>query len=81
MEEQMGTDVTIVVDNKADGGLTEEHGFSLWIQTQGKRILFDTGQGPALQRPLRLGDTVGRTGPIPRLNGYEDTGGVLHADR
>ncbi len=160
----MSTDVTIIVDNKADDGLAGEHGFSLWIETQGKRILFDTGQGPALetnvqtlgldlsttdelvlshghydhtggvpqvitqssglhiychpevvrprytirdgkvrsigmpqaarealalvpprqvhwvQKPVRLGNTVGLTGPIPRLSGYEDTGGAFYLD-
>ena len=40
--------ITILVDNQAGEGLIAEHGLSLWIETQDKRILFDTGQGTAL---------------------------------
>ncbi|NVN90786.1 MAG: MBL fold metallo-hydrolase [Desulfuromonadales bacterium] len=40
--------IRILVDNKAGEGLVEEHGFSAWIEVNGHRILFDTGQGGAL---------------------------------
>jgi 7,8-dihydropterin-6-yl-methyl-4-(beta-D-ribofuranosyl)aminobenzene 5'-phosphate synthase len=40
--------ITILVDNRADQGLVSEHGFSAWIEVAGRRLLFDTGQGPAL---------------------------------
>ncbi|HDI58813.1 MAG TPA: MBL fold metallo-hydrolase, partial [Desulfobacteraceae bacterium] len=40
--------ITVVVDNHASAGLAVEHGLSLWIDTGSHRILFDTGQGPAL---------------------------------
>lgn len=40
--------ITILVDNKAGAGLLSEHGFSLWIERENERILFDTGQGGAL---------------------------------
>lgn len=39
--------ITILVDNKVPPGLEPEHGFSLWIETEGRKILFDTGQGKA----------------------------------
>ena len=39
--------VTILVDNQAGEGLVAEHGLSLWIRIDDKRILFDTGQGSA----------------------------------
>lgn len=39
----------ILVDNQAATGLKSEHGFSVWIEAGGKRILFDTGQGSALR--------------------------------
>lgn len=39
------TRITILVDNKARPGLVAEHGFSLWIETAGKRYLFDPGRG------------------------------------
>lgn len=39
----------IVVDNQATMGLVAEHGLSIWIESNGCRILFDTGQGQALR--------------------------------
>lgn len=39
--------ITIVVDNDPGHGLATEHGFAGWIETEGLRIMFDTGQGPA----------------------------------
>jgi 7,8-dihydropterin-6-yl-methyl-4-(beta-D-ribofuranosyl)aminobenzene 5'-phosphate synthase len=39
----------IVVDNHAAVDLVQEHGFSVWIEAGGQRILFDTGQGKALR--------------------------------
>jgi len=40
--------IRILVDNRADKGLVEEHGFSVWLEASGRRILYDTGQGKAL---------------------------------
>lgn len=40
--------IRILVDNKAGEGLVEEHGFSAWVEVDGHKILFDTGQGKAL---------------------------------
>jgi hypothetical protein len=59
--------IVILVDNPATDGLLAEHGFSLWIETSGQRILFDTGQ-------------AGLSGPIPRITAYEDTGGLFYFD-
>ncbi len=42
-----GVKITILVDNRAGGGLASEHGLSLWIETPAARILFDTGQSSA----------------------------------
>ncbi len=42
-----GVKITILVDNQAGDKLIAEHGLSLWIETGGKNILFDTGQGNA----------------------------------
>ena len=41
--------VKILVDNHAAPGLLEEHGFAVWIEADGKHILFDTGAGKALR--------------------------------
>lgn len=40
----MQTQITLLVDNKAEAGLDFEHGLSIFIEHQGKRILFDNGQ-------------------------------------
>ncbi len=37
--------VTILCDEQAEEGLAPEHGFSLWIEAGGRKVLFDTG-GP-----------------------------------
>lgn len=43
--------ITILVDNQAALGLCCEHGFSSWIETADRRLLFDTGQGAAPASP------------------------------
>ncbi len=40
--------LSILMDNQAIPGLAAEHGFSLYIEADGRRILFDTGQTEAL---------------------------------
>ena len=44
----MTTKITLLVDNQAQENLKHEHGLSILIEHQGKRILFDTGQNDAL---------------------------------
>ena len=47
--------VTVLSDNIADpaGLLTPEHGLSLWIEFDGKKILYDAGQGDIFLRNAR----------------------------
>jgi len=40
--------ITILVDNRAGGGLVAEHGLSIWIEADDRHVIFDTGQGQAL---------------------------------
>jgi 7,8-dihydropterin-6-yl-methyl-4-(beta-D-ribofuranosyl)aminobenzene 5'-phosphate synthase len=72
------TKITILVDNKAGDGLIAEHGFSLWIETGGKHILFDTGQGTALEKnSVTLGIDLAATDLLVLSHGhYDHTGGV-----
>jgi 7,8-dihydropterin-6-yl-methyl-4-(beta-D-ribofuranosyl)aminobenzene 5'-phosphate synthase len=72
------TKITIVVDNRADRGLLSEHGFSVWVEVAGRRLLFDTGQGAALADnanklgiDLRTADTV-----VLSHGHYDHTGGL-----
>ena len=47
--------VTVLVENTASGrGLLGEHGLAFWIEAGPKRVLFDTGQGTALEHNARL---------------------------
>ena len=73
-------DITIVVDNLTEPGLVAEHGFSLWIEADGRRILFDTGQGPALAPNAEaLGVDTGRADALVLSHGhYDHTGGLPH---
>ncbi|MFA6008953.1 MAG: MBL fold metallo-hydrolase [Desulfobacteraceae bacterium] len=70
--------VTLVVDNQAEGDLIPEHGLSMWIETDGKRILFDTGQGTVFDNNTRvLGIDVENTDALVISHGhYDHTGGI-----
>ena len=72
--------LTILVDNSADDNLSVEHGFSLWIETASQRILFDTGQGPALPgNACALECDLSQTDMLVLSHGhYDHTGGVPH---
>lgn len=72
------TRITILVDNKARPGMVAEHGFSLWIETAGKRFLFDTGQGAAFEiNSAALGIDLASTDMLVLSHGhYDHTGGV-----
>jgi len=73
-------DITILVGNQAAPDPLAEHGLSLWIRTDSRHILFDTGQGQA--RPadaetqginLRLTDQL-----VLSHGHYDHTGGLEH---
>ncbi len=70
--------LTILVDNQAMSGLTAEHGLSFWIETDGRHILFDTGQGQALEPNARaLGVNLAETDILVLSHGhYDHTGGL-----
>jgi len=70
--------ITMLVDNQAGHGLVAEHGLSLWIETEGKRILFDTGQGSALETNARaLGVDLGTTDILVLSHGHYDHTGAI----
>jgi 7,8-dihydropterin-6-yl-methyl-4-(beta-D-ribofuranosyl)aminobenzene 5'-phosphate synthase len=72
------TKITILIDNQAGAGLVAEHGFSLWIETGERRILFDTGQSSAFEKNARvLGIDLAATDILVLSHGhYDHTGGV-----
>jgi 7,8-dihydropterin-6-yl-methyl-4-(beta-D-ribofuranosyl)aminobenzene 5'-phosphate synthase len=74
-------EVLVVTDNQAGDGLIAEHGFSAWIEVGERRILFDTGQGIALEHnaPV-LGLELWSTDTLVLSHGhYDHTGGVPFA--
>ncbi|MCL6582691.1 MAG: MBL fold metallo-hydrolase [bacterium] len=71
--------ITILVDNTPGrAGLIAEHGLSVWIEAEGRRILFDTGQGKALQENAhQLGIRLDETDMVVLSHGhYDHTGGL-----
>ena len=78
LTESRQINITVLVDNEAGAGLEAEHGFSLWIDTGDRRLLFDTGQGElllanaeALNVDLTQADNV-----ILSHGHYDHTGGL-----
>jgi 7,8-dihydropterin-6-yl-methyl-4-(beta-D-ribofuranosyl)aminobenzene 5'-phosphate synthase len=72
-----GVRVTILVDNRAGEGLLAEHGLSLWIEADGRRILFDTGQGALEFNARVLGVDLGEADALVLSHGhYDHTGGI-----
>ena len=70
--------LTIIVDNKAAEGLLCEHGFAVWIEVAGRRLLFDTGQGAAIAGNAdMLGIDLRTADALVLSHGhYDHTGGV-----
>ena len=71
--------ITVLVENTAGGrGLLGEHGLSFWIEWNGKRVLFDTGQGHVLlNNARRLGIRLDQIDAIDLSHGhYDHTGGL-----
>ena len=50
----MDITITVLAENSAAPGGIGEWGFSALVETEGKRVLFDTGAGTAAPQSLRL---------------------------
>ena len=71
--------INVIVDNTTShAGFVAEHGLSLWIEYQGKKILFDTGQSNAvISNAKKLGIDLAKTDAIVLSHGhYDHTGGL-----
>jgi len=71
--------VTVLVENTAQGrGLLGEHGLAFWIEIDGNRVLFDTGQtGILMNNARRLGIQLDRADAVVLSHGhYDHTGGL-----
>ncbi len=71
--------ITVLCDNWAhDPGCVAEHGLSLWIETPGGRLLFDTGSGKGIgPNSERLGIELDRADAIVLSHGHDDHIGGL----
>ena len=70
--------ITALVDNHAVSGLESEHGFALWIEAGGRRILFDTGAGPAFWHNVAaLGVDIAQADTLVLSHGHYDHTGNL----
>ena len=66
--------ITVLVDTESfDENLAKEHGFSAWIETEGRHILFDTGQtGGMLENAKRLGIDLKKADTLVLSHGHFD---------
>jgi len=71
--------ITVLSENTARGlGLLGEHGVAFWIEADGRRILFDTGQGMVLrQNAQTLGVPFQDAEMVVLSHGHFDHTGVL----
>ena len=69
---------TVVVDNHAARGLTAEHGFALWLEYEGRTVMFDTGNKEALlPNSQALGLDLSKVSDLVISHGhYDHTGGI-----
>lgn len=76
----MSLKITTLIENlpDKDGKLQFEHGFSAYIEAEGKQILFDTGQtGAFAENAGALGIDLSATDAVILSHGhYDHTGGV-----
>jgi 7,8-dihydropterin-6-yl-methyl-4-(beta-D-ribofuranosyl)aminobenzene 5'-phosphate synthase len=71
--------IRVLVDNTVRRpGALGEHGLAFWVEADGRRILFDTGQGHALPHNARqLGVSLSEADAIVISHGhYDHTGGL-----
>ena len=73
--------VTVLVENTANQrGLLAEHGLAFWVECNGQRFLFDTGQGMALARnAAKLGIDLSAADVVILSHGHYDHGGGMGA--
>lgn len=71
--------MTILVENTVyRGGLRAEHGLSIWLETQDKKILFDTGQSDLLLHNAEaLGIDLAQADAVVLSHGHYDHVGGL----
>ena len=66
--------ITVLVENTAQGaGILAEHGLAYWIEWDGQKVLFDTGQGNVLaSNAYRLGIPLHEADAVMLSHGHYD---------
>lgn len=74
--------ITVLVENSTtERGLLAEHGLALWLEADGHKVLFDTGQGLALAHNAeRLGIDLSAADAVVLSHGHYDHVGGLAAE-
>jgi 7,8-dihydropterin-6-yl-methyl-4-(beta-D-ribofuranosyl)aminobenzene 5'-phosphate synthase len=71
--------VTLIENLVNSGGLVAEHGLSLYIESDNRKILFDTGQtGLILQNARKLGVSIEDVDALVLSHGHYDHAGGLY---
>ena len=72
--------ITVLTENTTKKGLPVEHGLSLFIESEGRKILFDTGQSALFaENAERLGIDLSEAELAVISHGHYDHGGGLKA--
>lgn len=70
--------LTVISNNKALTGFSEEHGFSMLIKFDNSKILFDTGNGVAFRNNIStLGIDISTIDSLVLSHGHYDHGGNI----
>ncbi len=71
--------ITVLVDTESfNENLAKEHGFSAWVESEGRHILFDTGQiGGMLENAQKLGIDLAKADTLVLSHGHFDHTGQL----
>ena len=69
---------TLVEDTTSKNNLRSEHGLSLYIETSGKKILFDSGtSGLFMENAIKMGIDISKIDYAIISHGHNDHGGGL----
>lgn len=72
--------ITLMENTAAEKTFAAEHGLSLYIETKGRKILFDTGPSPSfLANAEKLGADIAGVDYLIISHGHNDHGGALAA--